>query len=274
MRGFWLPIGLRAVAVFALGMLAWGGIHSMKHHTHFGAIEASAPEAAAEARMDADRAAGEARENAVRAADNAAKATMAAMGSNALLAQKLGRFGSFARFAGAAAHASDTPPAFVLDGQQAGAFTRFKGTRDKRDTPAQFMVVVKLKPGVRGAPCDIVPVQPDDFDIDKGFRCAVNGERGLAKVGVVRFEPSGRTHGILASEHTARELAKGDPFAIDADLSGPMHVTIKGDEGELVRLNSDSEGTALVVNDENGKAVVRMKAGKDGFSITVDTTGR
>jgi len=28
------------------------------------------------------------------------------------------------------------------------------------------------------------------------------------------------------------------------------------------------------VNDENGKAVVRMKAGKDGFSITVDTTGR
>ena len=273
MRGFWLPIGLRAVAVFALGMLAWGGIHSMKHHTHFGAIEASAPEAAAAARMDADRAAGEARENAVSAADNAAKATMAAMGSNALLAHKLGRFGSLARFAGAT-HAGESPPAFVLDGQQAGTFTRFKGSRGKRDTPAQFMVVVSLMPGVRGAPCDIVPVQPDDFDIDKGFRCAVDGERGLAKVGVVRFEPSGITHGILASEHTAGELAKGDPFAIDADLSGPMHVTIKGDEGELVRLNSDSEGTALVVNDENGKAVVRMKAGKDGFSITVDTTGR
>ena len=273
MRGFWLPIGLRAVAVFALGMLAWGGIHSMKHHTHFGTIDHPAEAAAAEARMEADHAAGEARENAVRAADNAAKATMAAMGSSALLSHRLGRFGSLARIA-ATPHASGTPPAFVLDGRQAGTFTRFKGSREQRDTPAQFMVVVKLAPGVRGAPCDIVPVQPDDFDIDKGFRCSVKEDKGLARVGAVRFEPAGKTHDILASEHTAAELAKGDPFAIDADLSGPMHVTIKGDEGELVQLRSDSQGTALVVNDENGKAVVRMKAGKDGFSITVDTTGR
>jgi len=122
--------------------------------------------------------------------------------------------------------------------------------------------------------CDIAPVQPDNFDLDKGFRCVARAEPELAKVGAVRFQPSGGTHAILASKATAAELSKGDPFAIDADLNGPMNLTLNGEDGERVRLRSDSQNTALVVHDAEGKAVVRMQAGKDGFSITVDTTGR
>mgnify|MGYP003420289330 CR=1 FL=1 len=40
---------------------------------------------------------------------------------------------------------------------------------------------------------DIVPVEPDNFDIEKGFRCVVRGEPGLEKVGAVCFQPAGGT---------------------------------------------------------------------------------
>jgi hypothetical protein len=276
MRGFWLPIGLRAVAVFALGLVIWGGIQFVKRHTHVGRLDASSEAHAAHAaveRVRADRAAVEAQVNAARAAENAARATLGSAGLSARATEKLSKLGAFASLAGMApSHA--TPPDFVLDGRKAGSLVGFKGSRAARNEPAQFLVVVKLLPGIRGAPCDIVPVEPDNFDLDKGFRCAVKSEAGLAKVGTVRFEPSGGTHAILASHGTAADMAKGEPFAINADLTGPMNFTIKGEDGELVQLNSDSQNTALVVNDEHGKAVVRMQAGKDGFSITVDTTGR
>lgn len=273
MRGFWLPVGLRAVAVFALGMVAWGGIHFLKRHTHFGPIaHASHREAAAE-RLIADQAAAAAQVDAAHAAESAARATLGATTPSARVTEKLSKLGAFASLAGMSPSRA-TPPDFVLDGRKAGSLVRFNGSRAVRNEPAQFLVVVRLLPGVRGAPCDIVPVQPDDFDLDKGFRCAVQGEPALAHVGTVRFEPNGDTRAILASKGTAAELAKGDPFAINADLTGPMNFTVKGEDGELVQLKSDSQHTALVVNDENGKAVVRMQAGKGGFSITVDTTGR
>ncbi|HEX5819447.1 MAG TPA: hypothetical protein VFY20_11235 [Gemmatimonadales bacterium] len=273
MRGFWLPVGLRAVAVFALGMVVWGGIHFVKRHTHFAPLPHASDAHTAEEHLIVDAAAAEAQVDAARAAESAARATLGAATQNARLTEKLSRLGAFASLAGMSPSTA-TPPDFMLDGRKAGSVVHFKGSRAVRDEPAQFLVVVRLLPGARGAPCDIVPVQPDDFDLDEGFRCAVKGEPGLAKVGAVRFQPAGGTHAILASQGTAAEMAKGEPFAINADLTGPMNFTIKGEDGELVQLNSDSQNTALVVNDENGKAVVRMRAGKDGFSITVDTTGR
>ena len=129
-------------------------------------------------------------------------------------------------------------------------------------------------PGAAAVSCDVAPVQPDNFDLDKGFRCVARGEPDLAKVGAVRFQPSGGTRAIFASTATAADLSKGEPFAIDADLSGPMKLTVKGEDGERVKLQSDSQNTALVVHDAEGNAVVRLQAGKNGFSITVDTTGR
>ena len=269
MRGFWLPIGLRAAAIFAFGMLLYAGGHFLKSHTHFDALDdhnAMADVAAAHAHAAA------AQVNAVAATQRAVEASVSA-DRNARLAEKLSRLGALQNLSGVV-RSKVQPPDFVLDGRKAGSLVRFQGSRDVRDTRANLSVVVQLMPGTRAAPCDIVPVEPDNFDIEKGFRCVVRGEPGLEKVGAVRFQPAGGTRAILASTATAAELAKGEPFAIDADLTGPMNLTVNGEDGERVQLKSDSQNTALVVHDGAGNAVVRMQAGKDGFSITVDTTGR
>jgi hypothetical protein len=268
MRGFWLPIGLRAAAIFSFGMLVYAGGRYLKSHTHFDALDERHPAvevAAAHAR------AAEAQVNAVAATERAIEASVSA-DRHARLAQKLSRLGALSELAGIRADVA--PPDFILDGRKVGSLVRFQGSRGTRDTRADFSVVVQLVPGAGAVACDIAPVQPDNFDLDKGFRCVARAESELAKVGAVRFQPSGGTHAILASKATAAELSKGDPFAIDADLTGPMNLTVNGEDGERVRLRSDSQNTALVVHDAEGNAVVRMRAGKDGFSITVDTTGR
>jgi hypothetical protein len=267
-RRFWLPIGLRAAAIFAFGMLVYAGGRYLKNHTHFDALDAGHPAvevAAAHAR------AAEAQVNAVAATQRAIEVSVAA-DRHARVAQHVSRLGALSSLAGI--QAAVTPPDFVLDGRKVGSLVRLHGSRGTRDTRADFSVVVQLVPGAGTVSCDIVPVQPDDFDLDKGFRCAAPAEPELAKVGAVRFQPGGGTHAILASKATAAELSKGEPFAIDADLTGPMKLTVNGEDGERVKLQADSQHTALVVHDAEGKAVVRMQAGKGGFSITVDTTGR
>lgn len=268
MRGFWLPIGLRAAAIFALGMLVYAGGRYLKNHTHFDAIDSPHPAvevAAAHAR------AAEAQVNAAAATERALAASVSA-DRHARLAEKLSRLGALSNLAGVRAPVA--PPDFILDGKKVGSLVRFQGSRGTRDARADFSVVVQLVPGAAAVSCDVAPVQPDNFDLEKGFRCVARGEPDLAKVGAVRFQPSGGTRAILASKATAAELSKGEPFAIDADLTGPMKLTVNGEDGERVKLQSDSQNTALVVHDAEGNAVVRMQAGKNGFSVTVDTTGR
>jgi hypothetical protein len=273
MRGFWLPIGLRAAAIFVLGMLVYAGGRYLKHHTHFDAIDAhgDAVEVAV-AQAQAAQSAAEAEVNAARATERAIAASVSA-DRNARLAEKLSRLGALQNLSGVV-RSKVRPPDFVLDGRKVGSLVRFQGSRATPDARADLSVVVQMVPGIRATPCDIVPVEPDNFDLQKGFRCVVTGEPGLEKVGAVRFQPDGGTRAILASKATAAELAKGEPFAIDADLTGPMQLTVNGEDGERVQLKSDSQNTALVVHDGAGNAVVRMQAGKNGFSITVDTTGR
>jgi hypothetical protein len=255
-------------------MLVYAGGRFLKSHTHFDALD-SGQQAAEVAVVHAEAAqqlAAEAQLNAVRATGHAIEASVAA-DRNALTAAKLSRLGALQNLAGVA-RSTVAPPDFILDGKKVGSLVRFQGSRGARDARADFAVVVRLVPGARAAPCDIVPVEPDNFDLDKGFRCVLHGKSDLARVGAVRFEPMGDTRAILASQATATDLTKGDPFAIDADLTGPMNLTVNGESGERVRLKSDSQNTALVVHDVEGNAVVRMQAGKNGFSITVDTTGR
>lgn len=267
MRGFWLPIGLRAAAIFSLGMLVYAGGRYLKSHTHFEAVDARHPAIAGAA---AHVQVAEAQVNSVVAPERAIEAAVS-VERNARLAPKLDQLGAFSSLAGVRSKVA--PPDFVLDGRKVGSLVRLQGSRGTRDARADLSVVVQLVPGTRAVACDIVPVQPDNFDLDKGFRCVERGEPDLARVGAVRFQPGG-TRAILASKATAAELSQGDPFAIDADLTGPMNLSVNGEHGERVRLKSDSQNTALVVHDADGRAVVRMQAGKNGFSITVDTTGQ
>jgi len=260
MRGFWLPIGLRAAAVFAIGMTLYGFGRYLKHHTHFHdhGYEVQSAEVAA--------ASEDARVSAMRAAEHAMEASINA--GLAAKSAKLGAMSSLADFS----RSKTMPPDFILDGTRVGSLVRLKGSRDARDTRAHFLLTVRLDPSRKAAGCDLVPINPDDFELDQGFRCISAGETGLIPVGSVRFEPGGTTREIRGSTRMAEELAKGDPFAIDADLTGPMNLMVNGKGGERVRLQSDSQHTALVVHDERGKEVVRMQAGKDGFAIIVDTT--
>lgn len=268
MRGFWLPIGLRAAAIFAFGMLIYAGGRFLKSHTHF--RHHPAPEVVISS--EAAQAADQARLNAVAAGGNAVQAAVNA-GLRARLADKaLLRLGALSSLAGVGRTGS-TPPDFRMDGTRIGSLIHFHGSRAKADTPAEFALVVRLDKGRQASACDLAPVQPDDFELDRGFRCAAAGETALVRVGSVRFEPTGGTRAVKASSRMAQELAKGDPFRMDADLTGPLNLVVNGKGGDLVRLQSDSQNTALVVRDDQGKEVVRMQAGKDGFSISVDTTG-
>ena len=271
MRGFWLPIGLRAAAIFTCGLLLVGAGRYVKRHIHFqDHIEEARAEARAEARLaavSAADAAAEAASNAVRASDMAVKA-----GVDAGLGGRVAQLGALASLAGVS-RSKAVPPDFVFDGKRVGSLVRLKGAREARDTRARFTLVVRLEQGRQAAGCDLAPVRPDNFDLDAGFRCAGSGDASLVPVGSVTFEPGGATRAIKASTRMAEELATGDPFSIDADLTGPMSLLVNGKDGERVRLRSDSQGTALVVHDDQGRAVVRMQAGKDGFAIVVDTTG-
>jgi hypothetical protein len=263
MRGFWLPIGIRAAVIFIFGMLLVGGARYVKRHTHFAAPHAPVEMADAEA---------QARENAVQAAENAAQATVNAKLSAKLATRAGQNLGALSGLAGLT-RSKSVPPDFIVDGARVGSLVHFNGSRGATDAPARFALVVRLDPGRKPVTCDLAPAQPDDFDLDRGFRCAAPGEQGLEKLGSVTFQPTGGTRAVLGSARMARDLAKGEPFSMDADLGGPMNLVVNGKDGERVRLRSDSQNTALVVRDEQGKEVVRMQAGKNGFSITVDTTG-
>jgi hypothetical protein len=152
MRGFWLPIGLRAAAIFTLGLLLYAGGRYLKHHTHFDAIDARHPAvdvAAAHAH------AAEAQVSAVAATERAIEASVSA-DPNARLAQKLSRLGAFSELAGVGSKVA--PPDFILDGKKVGSLVRFQGSRGTRDARADFSVMVRLEPGTRAVPCDIVPV--------------------------------------------------------------------------------------------------------------------
>jgi hypothetical protein len=282
MRGFWLPIGLRAAAIFIIGLALYTGFRHLTRHVHVDsehdvrvaeqAAEAahSAADAAAKG-VEADMAALDAQMKAMRVDLDAAHASGQA--TKASLGAKAAGIGALATLAGMS-RSKAVPPDFVFDGHRIGSLIRFKGARAGQDTPARFQLAVRLDAGRAAVACDVAPVTPDNFELDQGFRCVSEGESGLVPVGTVRFEPAGVTRAIKASPRMAGDLAKGDPFAIDADLSGPMSLVVNGKDGERVRLRSDSQNTAIVVHDDQGREVVKLQAGKKGFAIVVDTTAK
>jgi hypothetical protein len=164
---------------------------------------------------------------------------------------------------------------FVLDGQRLGTVNHMTVRRSADHDLARFTFTVALDSDADLSVltgCHLVPVGEDDFDIEDGFRCAAKGESGWEEVGSVVFEPSGLERPILAGSKVVAELHKGEPFSADADFTGPVRVSAKGDRGELVHLKADSNGAFLLVNGKEGRAVLRLKADKSGFSLTVDTT--
>ncbi|HEX5634968.1 MAG TPA: hypothetical protein VFX50_17110, partial [Gemmatimonadales bacterium] len=267
MRGFWFPIGLRALAIFVLGLgLIAGGRYVF-----------------AEARDHATHAAVE---HAIRASDNAMQASQNALGAHAVAAashqqamaaaDRARAIARVARLPGmqgltrlattAAAKLGDQP--FVLDGRSVGSIQRVQINRARQDTPLEFRLTVKLAPGETVA-CDVTPAGKDRMDIDHGFACASGGD--LAAVGAVRFEPAGVTRALKVPQAKLKDLATGDPVDVDAQLDGPTRIDVRENGQSKVRIVSSDDGASLVVHDDDG-STIRISAGDNGVAVTVDSS--
>jgi hypothetical protein len=164
---------------------------------------------------------------------------------------------------------------FTLDGRRLGTIERMRVSRNRAGEAANFVLSVTLTdPDAQAAlaDCDLVPAREKDFDIDDGFRCATGGERDFAEIGTVVFEPGGFSSTLRVNGRVYSDLRDGDRFSADADFTGPLHVTASDHSGEVVRVQADSNGAFLRVNGKDGRAIVRLKAEKNGFSLVIDTT--
>ena len=163
---------------------------------------------------------------------------------------------------------------FILSGHRLGTVNHMSIRRGAAHDMARFTLTVALDPGADRsslADCNLVPVDGDHFDIERGFRCASSSEEGWADIGSVIFESTGVERPILAAGSVEAQLHKGHAFSADADMKGPFTLTASGDRGELVHLKADSTGAILRVNDKNGRAVVRLQADRNGLSLVVDS---
>jgi hypothetical protein len=260
-RGFWYPIGLRALAIFVLGLgLVAGGRH----------VFAQAKEQAANVMVD----------NAIRATEHAVGAHAAAAASHQQAVAAMTRAERLARLAalpgmhhlgqlvGMAASKLGNQP-FVLDGRTVGTIQRVRIHRARQDTPLDFQLSVKLAQGEQVV-CDVMPAGKDRMDIDHGFACASGSD--LAPVGAVRFEPAGVTRALKVPQASLADLAKGEPVNVDAQLDGPTRIDVSENGRSKVRIVSSDDGTSLLVHDDDG-STVRVSAGANGVAVTVDSTG-
>ena len=121
------------------------------------------------------------------------------------------------------------------------------------------------------ATCDLVPVNPDHFEVSQGFRCAGVGEKGLHSLGQVRFEPVGVVRPVRADRAALAQLRQRGTLTIDSSHRGAMRANVTGDSGELVNIKADSNGAYIHVNDGKGK-VVNLRADKSGLVVKVDSS--
>jgi hypothetical protein len=257
-RSLWLRIGLGAAAVFVLGMMAI---------TLF---------------QDARAAAKSALLNALGAG---ARVTPAA---EALAAH-------FRPTNGMAETRGPVDMPFRLDGKRLGTIHHLTIRRAEQGAVPDIDLIVTLTDPARSArlaDCDLVPMDRD-ANVDRGFTCVDGHPSGLVMVGSVRFQPLGIRRPLWVTETAATGMRQGDPFEATADVGGQVRVTahdqkghgvrVEADSGgafirvqdglgrDLVRLLADSLGASLRVRGEDGRELVRMDAGKGGFSLTVDS---
>ena len=161
---------------------------------------------------------------------------------------------------------------FTLEGEKVGTVREIRIDRSGPKRVKHVNVVVRLK-GVTPeglGDCALTVTNHRHHDL---FDCEALTSldlENLVRVGEVRFEPSGLRRPILLE----RDMVE-DWFDLNwADLGiaegTKANIEINGDDGALVRLNTDGNGPLLEVRDGSGREVVNVTAGESGVEVKVD----
>jgi hypothetical protein len=186
---------------------------------------------------------------------------------------------------------------FRLEGEQLGMIRRLAIARPSQGAIPDVNLEVELADPASSkalAHCDLVPNGNSDFSFERGFRCGARGARGLITVGEAVFVPGDLTRRVRVEKQMEADLRRGDPFEATVEMGGDVRVVARGGDGSMVRVQADSNGATIRVNDAMGRAilrlladstgasfrvrgkdgrdVVRMEAGQGGFTLSVDTS--
>ncbi len=272
MNNLWTRIGIGALAVFAVGMVAVGLVRDAHDRIEAALGSALQPPASA---PTADPAPG------------AAAGGVVQLASLSSLASHLrGAHGPFA----------DQEMPFRLDGHRIGTIRRLVIQRTIRnEIPAMNLAVDLSSAGEarRLRDCDLLVADGDGSGVEDGFSCGDQGNAALVTIGYARFEPTGDTRPIAVSEKASRRMRDGDPFKATVESDGQVRVNVSDQSGKRVQVNAgdggadvrvndelgrailrllaDSTGASLHVRDKNGKEIVRMEAGDGRFSLQIDS---
>ena len=198
---------------------------------------------------------------------------------------------------GAARASAPSKMPFRLEGEQLGMIRRLAIARQSPGDIPDVNLEVELTDAasLRAlAHCDLVPDGNSDFSFEQGFRCGARGARGLITVGEALFVPGDLTRPVKVEQQMEAGLRQGDPFEATAQMGGDVRIVARGGDGAVVRVQADSNGALIRVNDAMGRAilrlladstgasfrvrgkdgrdVVRMEAGEGGFTLSVDTS--
>lgn len=221
--------------------------------------------------------------------------TVARQAKSAVKSTLKSAFASTLQGAARAAAPSEMP--FRLEGEQLGMIRRLAIARHSRGDTPDVNLEVELADAASLktlAKCDLIPGRDTDFSFEQGFRCASRGAGDLITVGEAVFFPGDLTRPVKVERRMEADLRQGDPFEATAEMGGDLRVVARGSDGALVRVQADSNGARIRVNDAMGRAILRlladstgasfrvrskdgrdvvqMEAGEGGFSLIVDTS--
>ncbi len=276
MNNLWTRIGIGALAVFAVGMVAVSIVRDAHDRIEAALGSALQPPASAPAADPAQGTAAGSTEHGI--------AQLASLSS--LASHLRGSHGAFA----------DQEMPFRLDGHRIGTIRRLVIQRTIRnEIPAMNLAVDLSSAGEaqRLRHCDLLVADGDGSGVEDGFSCGDQGDASLVTIGYARFEPTGDTRPIAVSERASRRMRDGDPFKATVESDGQVRVNVSDNSGKRVQVNAgdggadvrvndelgrailrllaDSTGASLHVRDKNGKEIVRMEAGDGGFSLQIDS---
>jgi hypothetical protein len=277
MNNLWTRIGIGAIAVFAVGMVAVSVVQDARESVTSAIKSALEPDTPAAAETPAPPSMDEA--------------------ANRPVAQLAGLTSLASEVRGAHGAVIQKEMVFRLDGHRIGTIRRLVIQRTTRNELPAMNLTVDLSSSAeagRLAGCDLLVADGDGNGVEDGFTCSNENAQGMVNVGWVRFEPTGDTRPIAVSEKASRQMQDGDPFKATVESDGEVHVNVSGKDGAglrinagdgganikvndalgraLLRLLADSTGAHLRLRDKNGKEIVRMEASNAGFSLVIDSS--
>lgn len=196
--------------------------------------------------------------------------------------------------AGRAGTSPDIP--FLLEGTPLGTIRKLTVRRRMPGSLPDVDLEVNLSDAAsleRLGHCDLVPVHRGEVGVDQGFTCDTQTS-GYITLGQATFHPGDLQRPIRIPRRMERELRRGEAFKATAESGGEVQIEARGGNGGVLRVQADSSGAHILVNDALGRALVRlladstgasfrvrgkdgrdvvhMEAGQGGFSLTVDTS--